>query len=60
MDKFIVARKESSPVAFKAIQIRTNTYEMVKQLQEDTGASIVDLLDAMVRFCAERLEIVDE
>lgn len=57
MDKFIIKRNSASPAAFKPIQIRVSTYEMLKQMLDDTGCSLVDLIDAMVRFCAERLEV---
>ena len=57
MDKFTVKRNCASPAAFKPIQIRISTFNMIKQIQDDTGASLVDLVDAMVRFCAERLEV---
>ena len=59
MDKFTIKRNCVSPAAFKPIQIRESTYEMLKQILDDTGGSMVDLVDAMVRFCAERLEIED-
>lgn len=59
MDKFIIKRNNISPAAFRSIQIRTATYEMLKQMQTDTGSSIVDLMEAMVNFCAERLEVED-
>ena len=59
MDKFTVKRNCASPAAFKPIQIRVSTYEMLKQILYDTGGSMVDLVDAMVRFCAERLEVED-
>lgn len=58
-DKFVVVRNVSSPAAFKSVQMRTSTYEIIKQMQADTGSSFVDLADAMARFCAERLEIVE-
>ena len=60
MDKFTIKRNQLTPAAFKAVQIRVSTYEIIKQIQSDTGASFVDLVDAMARFCAERLEVVDE
>lgn len=59
MDKFVVKRNSVSPAAFKPIQIRVSTYEMLKQILDETGGSMVDLVDAMARFCAERLEIED-
>ena len=57
MDKFTIKRNCVSRVSFKPVQIRVSTYEMLKQIRYDTGGSIVDLVDAMVRFCAERLEV---
>ena len=57
MDKFTIKKVEVTPAAFKSVNIRFKTYEMIKQMQEDTGASFVDLVDAMVRFCAKRLDI---
>lgn len=60
MDKFTIKRNQANPAAFKSVQIRVSTYEAIKQIQSDTGASFVDLVDAMTRFCAERLEVIDE
>ena len=57
MDKFVIKRNSASPAAFKPIPIRVSTYDTIKQMQDDTGTSLVDLVDAMVRFCAERLEV---
>ena len=57
MDKFTIKRVVPNPVAFRTVQIRVKTYDMIKQMQDDTGASLVDLVAAMVRFCAERLDI---
>lgn len=57
MDKFVIKRATTNPAAFRSIQVRVSTYDMIKQIQDDTGASLVDLVDAMVRFCAERLEV---
>lgn len=59
MDKFTVKRVYASPASFRAVQIRTSTYEQIKQMQDDTGASFVDLVEAMVAFCAERLNVID-
>lgn len=33
MDKFIVIRNQTSPAAFKPIQIRVSTHEMLKQME---------------------------
>ena len=60
MDKFTVKRSCKEHAAFKPIAIRMCTYDMICRMREESGASVVDLLDAMVNFCAERLEVVDE
>ena len=60
MDSFKITRAGTSPAAFKPVQIRVQTYDIIKQMQSETGVSFVDLVDAMARFCAERLEIVEE
>lgn len=60
MDKFIVKRQSVSNVSFKPVQIRTNDFDALKQMQNDTGMNFVDLVHAMVVFCAERLEVVEE
>ncbi len=57
MDKFIVKRNTANNVAFARIAIRQSTFDMLKTIQNETGGSMVELIDAMVTFCAERLEV---
>lgn len=59
MDKFIIKRKYNGSVAFKHIHVHLDTYETIKELTELTGYSVVDLIDAMAQFCAERLEVAE-
>lgn len=60
MDKFIIKRVRAVPASFRSIQIRRDTYEAIKQMQFDSGAQLVDVMDQMVKFCTERLEIVED
>lgn len=60
MDKFKIKRVHATTASFRSIQIRRDTYDAIKQMQLDSGAQLVDVMDQMVRFCAERLEIVEE
>ncbi len=59
MDKFVVKRTPTDVVSFKHIAIRMSTFEEVKRIQNETGASMVELIDAMVKFCADRLVVED-
>lgn len=60
MDKFVVKKVKKSNVTFKPLMIRTETYELLQQLREMTGMSVVDIMDSTLRFCADRLEVVEE
>lgn len=60
MDKFVVKKVKKSNVTFKALMIRTETYELLQQLREMTGMSVVDIMDSTLRFCADRLEVIEE
>lgn len=59
MDKFRIVKNVAQPVAFRPVQIRVSTYDALKMVQNETGVNLAELLDNMVRFCAERLEVVD-
>lgn len=58
MDKFIIQRVPKKD-GYKLLNVRQSTYEAIQQMKEDSGASIADIMDAMVAFCMERLEIED-
>lgn len=59
MDKFKIVKNISQPVAFRPIQIRVTTYDTLKMVQNETGVNLAELVDNMVRFCAERLEVIE-
>lgn len=60
MDKFVIKKQYPEVKTFKHIHIHENAYNDLKELCELTGNSFVDLVDAMVCFCSERLEIIEE
>ena len=60
MDKFIVTKQKKTKATFKPIMIRDDTYELLSGMRELTGRSVVDIIDATLRFCADRLEVVEE
>lgn len=60
MDKFVVKRQlPPDKIYYTQISIRNSTHKLLKMMQDDTGAKMADLLDAMVKFCADRL-VVEE
>ena len=60
MDKFVVKRQlPPDKIYYTQISIRKSTNEILRMMQNDTGAKVADLVDAMVKFCADRL-VVEE
>lgn len=58
MDKFIVKRQlPPDKIYYTQISICKSTNEILRMMQNDTGAKVADLVDAMVKFCADRLEV---
>lgn len=58
-DPFIVVKQKPKSTTFTSITVRSDTYKIIKMMQEDTGYSIADLMDAVVKFCADRLIVRD-
>jgi hypothetical protein len=60
IDKFVVKRQlPPDKIYYTQISIRKSTNEILRMMQNDTGAKVADLVDAMVKFCADRL-VVEE
>ena len=60
IDKFVVKRQlPPDHIYYTQISIRKSTNEILRMMQNDTGAKVADLVDAMVKFCADRL-VVEE
>lgn len=62
MDKFVVIVKPKANYRDTRVAVRMycDTHDKVKALSAKTNVSIVRLLDEMVSFCMDRLEILDE
>ena len=60
IDKFVVKRQlPPDKIYYTQISISKSTNEILRMMQNDTGAKVADLVDAMVKFCADRL-VVEE
>lgn len=62
MDKFEVKRQNplNDLAAMRMIHIRQGDYCALKQMQEETGMKMLDLVHRIIEFCAERLTVIDE
>lgn len=57
MDNFIIKRNQNAQATFRTLQVRTTAFEIIKQMQADSGVTIVDLVDEMAKFCAEQFKV---
>lgn len=60
MDKFTIYRVRAKDPNYKAVALWSDTFDMLKQICDENGVKMCALVDSMVRFCMERLEVVDE
>ena len=56
MDKFIIERLDRSKEYHKLV-IRRETFEKLADVKKKCNRNIADIVEAMVLFCVERLEI---
>ena len=56
MDKFVIERLDRSKEYHKLI-IRRETFEKLAEIKKRCNRNIADIVEAMVAFCSERLEI---
>ena len=56
MDKFIIERLDRSKEYHKLV-IRRETFEKLADVKKKCNRNIADIVEAMVSFCVERLEI---
>lgn len=59
MDKFVIQKVRPLNTTFQTVRIHTEAYNLLKQMQSDTGLSFVDLVDACVAFCSKELKVVE-
>ena len=59
-DKFIIHRIRAKEPSYKSVMLWSDTFDMLKDICDDNGVKICALVDSMVRFCIDRLEVVEE
>ena len=60
MEKFIIKKVQPVNATFQTVRIHTEAYNLLKQMQTETGLSFVDLVDACAAFCSNNLEVIEE
>lgn len=58
MEKLVVHKTGKNPVTFKPVQLYMETHELIADLVEETGIPKAKLIDMMIRFAVEHMEIV--
>ena len=59
-DKFIIRRVRAKEQSYKSVMLWSDTFDMLKESCDDNGVKMCALVDSMVRFCVDRLEVVEE
>lgn len=60
MDKFVIKKRAQKPqTVYYRVRIHKEGFEILQQLREKTGHPMSVILNAMVQFCNERLEIIE-
>ena len=59
-DKFTIYKTRAKDPNYKGVMLWSDTFEMLKQICDDNGIKMCALVDSMVKFCAERLEVIEE
>ena len=58
-DKFIIERVRPACATFRTVQIWGDTFEKLKAVSDENNIRMCQLIDDMVTFCMERLEVVE-
>lgn len=58
-DKFIIEKVKPRMASFKTVRIWDDTFVMLKELSDENNISFCQLVDNMVRYCIEHLEVVE-
>ena len=59
-DKFIIRRVRAKEPSYKSVMLWSDTFDMLKEICDDNGVKMCALVDSMVRFCVDGLEVVEE
>ena len=60
MDKFYVQKGHRGRTSITTLSVRTSSYKVFKKMVKASDATVADLFDAMVNFCVDRMEVVDD
>ena len=58
-DRFVIERVRPACTTFKTVQIWADTFEKLKAVSDENNIRLCQLIDDMVSFCMERLEVVE-
>jgi len=58
--KLTIKALSKEPITFKPIQVYTETAELIKELSEETGLNKAKLVEMMISFAAEHIEIIKD
>ena len=58
-DRFVIERVRPVCTTFKTVQIWTDTFEKLKAVSDENNIRLCQLIDDMVSFCMERLEVIE-
>ena len=59
-DKFIIRRVRAKEPNYKSVMLWSDTFDMLKEICDDNGVKMCALVDSMVKFCVDRLEVVED
>ena len=59
-DKFIIRRIRAKEPSYKSVMLWSDTFDMLKEICDDNGVKTCALVDSMVKFCVDRLEVVED
>lgn len=59
-DKFVIRRLRAKEPNYKSVMLWSDTFEILKTICDENGVKMCSLIDSMVKFCVERLEVIDE
>lgn len=59
-DKFTIRRVRAKEPNYKSVMLWADTFEMLKDICDENGVKMCALVDSMVKFCVDRLEVIEE
>lgn len=59
-DKFVIVRKKAVAPRYKAVMVYDYTYDALNTICEENNVKMCHLIDGMLNFCMEHLEIREE